>query len=242
MANLDLLNSSSALTNTAWASAVPSGIKTTAGAAQAALTSTTGQSSMGQTDFLTLFTTQLKNQDPLDPVKNEAFVAQLAQFSQLEATTNMAKSMANFTDTMASTQITSSAGLIGQKVAVPGGPAELLAGQTVAASISLPNGADGVTLQAYDSKGVLVSTQTAGAQTAGDMLFSWNGQDDTGNALPAGTYRFVASAVSQGKNITPTVSTMATVLGVTQQPDKSMLLQVTGGKTIKLSDVTKIYG
>jgi hypothetical protein len=35
---------------------------------------------------------------------------------------------------------------------------------------------------------------------------------------------------------------MATVLGVTQQADKSMLLQVTGGKTIKLSDVTKIYG
>ena len=39
---------------------------------------------MGQSQFLTLFTTQLKNQNPLDPVKNEAFVAQLAQFSQLE--------------------------------------------------------------------------------------------------------------------------------------------------------------
>ncbi|MBU3709128.1 MAG: hypothetical protein FGM20_08495, partial [Burkholderiaceae bacterium] len=48
---------------------------------------------MGQQAFLTLFTTQLQNQDPLDPVKNEAFVAQLAQFSQLEATTKMADSM-----------------------------------------------------------------------------------------------------------------------------------------------------
>ncbi len=44
---------------------------------------------MGQTAFLTLFTTQLKNQNPLDPMENEAFVAQLAQFSQLEATTKM---------------------------------------------------------------------------------------------------------------------------------------------------------
>ena len=43
-----------------------------------------------QQDFLKLFTTQLQNQNPLDPTKNEAFVAQLAQFSQLEATTNMA--------------------------------------------------------------------------------------------------------------------------------------------------------
>ncbi len=42
---------------------------------------------MSQQAFLTLFTTQLQNQNPLDPVKNEAFVAQLAQFSQLEATT-----------------------------------------------------------------------------------------------------------------------------------------------------------
>ena len=225
-------------------SSLPSNILTTAQnkAQQDAAKAASATNAMGQTAFLKLFTTQLTNQDPTDPVKNEAFVAQLAQFSQLEATTNMAKSLSNFTDTMASTQITSSASLIGQKVAVPGGPAELVAGQPVPASIALPEGADGVTLQAFDSKGVLVSTQTAGAQTPGDMLFNWNGQDDVGNALPAGTYRFVASAVVRGKNTTPTVSTMSTVLGVTQQADKSMLLQVTGGKTIKLSDVTKIYG
>ena len=42
--------------------------------------------------FLKLFTTQLQNQDPLDPVKNEAFIAQLAQFSTLEATTSMSDS------------------------------------------------------------------------------------------------------------------------------------------------------
>jgi len=240
MANLNLLGNTSS--DSAWASAVPTSIRTTAQDANAKMTAATGQSSMGQKDFLTLFTTQLKNQDPLDPVKNEAFVAQLAQFSQLEATTNMASSLTNFTTSMASSQITSSAGLIGTKVSVPDGPAILVSGQQVPATITLPNGADGVQLQVFDSKGVLVSTQTAGAQTAGDMLFNWNGQDDVGNALPSGTYRFVASAVSQGKTITPTVSTMATVLGVSQQADKSMVLQVTGGKTIKLSDVTKIYG
>jgi len=241
MANLDLLQSA-ALNNSAWASAVPTGIKTTAGAAQAALTANAGQSSMGQTDFLTLFTTQLKNQDPLDPVKNEAFVAQLAQFSQLEATTNMASSLSHFTSSMSNSQITSSAGLIGAKVSVPDGPAVLTNSQPVQATIALPNGADGVQLQVFDAKGVLVNTQMAGAQTAGDMLFSWSGKDDAGNALPDGNYRFVANAVSQGKNTVATVSTLATVIGVSQQADKTMLLQVTGGKTIKLSDVTKVYG
>jgi len=241
MANLDILQSN-ALNNTAWASTVPSSIKTTAGDAQAAVTAKTGQASMGQSDFLTLFTTQLKNQDPTDPVKNEAFVAQLAQFSQLEATTNMATNMNNFTTTMASSQMTSSAGLIGTKVSVPDGPAVLSNGKTIAATIALPQGAEGVQLQVFDAKGILVNTQAAGAQAAGDMPFAWDGRDDAGNALPDGTYRFVAKAVSQGKNITPSVSTLSTITGVSQQADKTMLLQVTGGKTIKLSDVTKIYG
>ena len=43
------------------------------------LTKGKGKEEMGKQDFLTLFTAQLKNQNPLDPVKNEAFVAQLAQ-------------------------------------------------------------------------------------------------------------------------------------------------------------------
>jgi flagellar basal-body rod modification protein FlgD len=236
------IGTAQAANNADWANKVPTNIKTTAGAAQAAMTATTGQAGMGQSDFLRLFTTQLNNQDPTDPVKNEAFVAQLAQFSQLEATTNMSTSLGALASSLASNQITGSANLIGKSVSVPGGPAQLVSGQTVNATIGLPQGADGVTLQVYDSAGKLVSTQTAGPQTAGDMLFSWNGQDDTGNALPTGNYRFVANAVVQGKNTTPTVSTMVSVLGVSQNADKSITLQVTGGKTIMLSDVTKIYG
>ena len=236
------IGTAQAANNADWANKVPTNIKTTAGAAQAAMTATTGQAGMGQSDFLRLFTTQLNNQDPTDPVKNEAFVAQLAQFSQLEATTNMSTSLGALASSLASNQITGSANLIGKSVSVPGGPAQLVSGQTVNATIGLPQGADGITLQVYDSAGKLVSTQTAGPQTAGDMLFSWNGQDDTGNALPTGNYRFVANAVVQGKNTTPTVSTMVSVLGVSQNADKSITLQVTGGKTIMLSDVTKIYG
>ncbi len=242
MANLNLLSSSNASSNSAWASAVPNSIRTTAQDAQAKLTSATGQSSMGQKDFLTLFTTQLKNQDPLDPVKNEAFVAQLAQFSQLEATTNMSTSLSTFVDSMSSNQITSTANLIGGKVAVPDGPAQLAGGVPVKGVVNLPNGADGVKFMVYDTKGILVKTQILGAQTAGDMTWSWDGTDEAKNALPDGTYRFAAAAVSQGKVVTPSVSTMAKVIGVSQQPDKTMLLQIEGGKTVKLADVKRIDG
>ncbi len=242
MANLNLLSSSNAQTNSAWASAVPSGIRTTAQDAQAKMTAATGQSTMGQKDFLTLFTTQLKNQDPLDPVKNEAFVAQLAQFSQLEATTNMSGSLSTFVESMSSSQITSSANLIGGKVAVPDGPAELVKGTPVKGVVNLPTGADGVQFKVYDTKGILVRTQILGSQTAGDMSWSWNGMDDAGNALPDGSYRFSASVASQGKVTTPSVSTMARVIGVSQEADKTMLLQIEGGKTVKLSDVKRIDG
>ncbi len=222
---------------------LPSGMKSTTDVANAALTATTGGAGMGQKDFLTLFTTQLKNQDPTDPVKNEAFVAQLAQFSQLEATTGMATSLSDFVSTMSGTQMTTSASLIGKKVSVPDGPAVLdAAGTPVQGVINLPAGADGVTFNVYNSQGILVDTQILGAQTAGDMTWAWDGNDSGGNYAPAGTYRFTATAVSQGKTTYPSISTMATVQGVSQASDKTMLLQIQGGKTVKLTDVTRVDG
>jgi flagellar basal-body rod modification protein FlgD len=245
MTNLNLLNSNvsaAVANNAAWSSAVPSSIKTTAKAANDALTAKTGQSGMGQKDFLTLFTTQLKNQDPLDPVKNEAFVAQLAQFSQLEATTGMATSLSDFVTSQAGQQITSSSNLIGKKVSVVDGPAQLTAGKPVEGIVNLPTGADGVQFQVFDSKGILVNTQVLGAQTVGDLKWTWNGADDAGNALPDGVYSFKATAVSQGKTTTPSVSTMASVVGVSQSADKTVVLQILGGKTMKLADVNRIDG
>jgi flagellar basal-body rod modification protein FlgD len=245
MTNLNLLNSNvaaSAANNAAWSSAVPAALKTTAQAANEALTAKTGSSGMGQKDFLTLFTTQLKNQDPLDPVKNEAFVAQLAQFSQLEATTGMASSLDTFVSSQAGQQITASSNLIGKKVSVPDGPAQLTAGTPVEGIVNLPTGADGVKFQVFDDKGILVNTQVLGAQTVGDLKWAWNGVDDAGNALPDGVYRFAATAISQGKTTTPSVSTMASVVGVSQAADKTVLLQIVGGKTVKLADVTRIDG
>lgn len=49
----------------------------------------TGKESLGQQDFLTLLVTQLRNQDPLNPLDNETFVAQLAQFSTVSGITEM---------------------------------------------------------------------------------------------------------------------------------------------------------
>jgi flagellar basal-body rod modification protein FlgD len=240
MSNLNLLSSNSSA-NTAWASAVPTSIKTTAGAANAALTANSGSASgMGQKDFLTLFTTQLKNQDPLDPVKNEAFVAQLAQFSQLEATVTMSQTLADFVTSMSGERMMSSANLIGKTVSVPDGPALLVGGVPVQGVVNLPTGAEGVKFEVYDARGALVRSQILGPQTVGDMTWSWDGKSDAGDAAVNGSYKFKATAVSQGKTTNPAVSTMVYVTSVSQDTDKSMLLQVQGGKTLRLADVQRI--
>lgn len=239
MSNINLLPSNTQV-NKAWTTSVPTGITTTAAAAEAAMTAKS--SSMGQTDFLTLFTTQLKNQDPLDPVKNEAFVAQLAQFSQLEATTNMSATLQNFVDSQEGQNIVTGASLIGKTMSVPDAPAVLSGGKPIKGTISLPNGADGVKIQVLNDKGVLVATNILGSQRMGDMSFYWNGADDQGAPLPDGTYRFVASAVSQGLTSQRPVSTAAMITGVSQDASKTTLLQIQGGKTIKLSDVSTIGG
>ena len=239
MSNINLLPSNTQV-NKAWTTSVPTGITTTAAAAEAAMTAKS--STMGQTDFLTLFTTQLKNQDPLDPVKNEAFVAQLAQFSQLEATTNMSATLKNFVDSQEGQNIVTGASLIGKTMSVPDAPAVLSGGKPIKGTISLPNGADGVKIQVLNDKGVLVATNILGSQRIGDMSFYWNGADDQGAPLPDGTYRFVASAVSQGLTSQRPVSTAAMITGVSQDASKTTLLQIQGGKTIKLSDVSTIGG
>ncbi|MEY3626526.1 MAG: flagellar hook assembly protein FlgD [Limnohabitans sp.] len=197
---------------------------------------------MGQNQFLTLFTTQLKNQNPLDPMKNEAFVAQLAQFSQLEATTAMKNSLDSMVSSMKSDRMLAGSSLIGRKVAVPDGPATLLGGQPVTGSVDLPTGADGVKFEVYNDKGQLVRSQILGAQTTGTMNLSWDGLDDNGQAMADGNYRFKVTASSNGVTSTPTVNTLSTVRSVSSAgtADDAWLLGVDGGKTISLSDVKRI--
>jgi flagellar basal-body rod modification protein FlgD len=197
---------------------------------------------MGQTEFLTLFTTQLKNQNPLDPVKNEAFVAQLAQFSQLEATTAMKTSMQNLVSSLANDRLLGATSLIGKTVGVPDGPVTVTDTTVSQGVVNLPTGADGIKLQVFNDKGILVRTQILGPQPVGDVTLAWDGMNDGGTAVPNGTYRYVASVNSNGSVTKPTVNTYAQVTGVTSAgtSDGTMLLEVAGGKTVNLTDVKRI--
>jgi flagellar basal-body rod modification protein FlgD len=235
------LNAAAATANAGSKINAPSGIKTTADAANEVLTAKAGSNGMGQKDFLTLFTTQLKCQDPLDPVKNEAFVAQLAQFSQLEATTSMSETLKAYVDSMAGERMMSSTSMIGKTVAVPDAPAIIApGGKPVQGFVKLPTGAEGVKFEVFNNKGQAVTSQIMGSQPIGDMPWVWDGTNDSGAQVPAGNYTFRATVISQGKTTNPSVSVLSTVTGVNQQADKTVMLEVAGGKSVKLTDVQRI--
>ena len=233
------LNAAAATANAGSNIKAPAGVKTTVDAANEALTAKS-DSGVGQKDFLTLFTTQLKCQDPLDPVKNEAFVAQLAQFSQLEATTSMDETLKAYVDSMAGERMMSSTNMIGKTVAVPNAPVILSGGKPAQGVVNLPTGAEGVKFEVTNDKGQLVATQIMGPQSMGDMPWAWDGSNDSGDILPDGNYFFKATVVSQGKTTNPSVSVLSTVLGVSQAADKTIMLEVAGGKSVKLTDVQRI--
>lgn len=196
---------------------------------------------MGKQDFLTLFTAQLQNQNPLEPVKNEAFVAQLAQFSQLEALTNMQGSLDTFVTAMSGERMLNSAALIGKKVAVTDSPTQLTKGGSMDASVDLPMGASGVQISVFDSQGRLVQELTAGPQMPGTTPFTWDGKDAAQNPVPSGLYRLSATAVVNGKNTNVPVSTLSTVRAISTNPaDGSVSVEVDGGKTLLLTDVKRV--
>ncbi|MEY3522475.1 flagellar hook assembly protein FlgD [Limnohabitans sp. 2KL-51] len=196
---------------------------------------------MGKQEFLTLFTAQLQNQNPLEPVKNEAFVAQLAQFSQLEALTNMQGSLDNFVKSYSGERMLGSAALIGKKVSVIDTPTQLTSGGVIDGSIDLPMGASQVQLSVHDSQGRLVQELVAGPQLPGTAPVSWNGKDATDKPAPSGLYRLSATATVNGKSVPVPVSTLSTVRAISSNPaDGSVSVEVDGGKTMLLTDVKRV--
>jgi len=106
--------------------------------------------------------------------------------------------------------------------------------------VNLPTGAEGVKLEVFNDKGQLVTSQVLGSQNIGDMPFVWDGTSDSGSKVPDGNYSFKATVISQGKTSNPVVNVLTTVTGVNQQADKTILLEVAGGKSVKLTDVQRV--
>ncbi len=206
-------------------------------------TESTATQTMGKDAFLELLITQLKNQNPLDPLDDQQFIQQMTQFSSLEQLQNMNDSLteSNQWDMVMSQTInnTMATSLIGKEVTAST-PAVTI-NDDEAAPITFDTtefAADG-TITIYDSSGTAVRTLHVSQLPAGENSVTWDGRDDDGNKLSNGSYTFQTDLYgTDGEGITSESYLKGTVSAV-KYIQGSAYLEVDGAM-IPLSDVTKI--
>jgi flagellar basal-body rod modification protein FlgD len=187
--------------------------------------------------FLTLLTTQLKNQDPTAPMDSNQFTQQLVQFSQVEQQINTNTNL-NTLITQGQSQIgTYATSYLGKTVSVTSGSAALSNGQANW-TYTLGTAASQALLTVSDASGKVVYAGTGGT-AQGANQFNWNGQDNNGNQLPEGTYTLTVTAkAADGSPVTSAVSSQGVVSEIDMSSGTPKL--VVGGMELGLGDIANV--
>ena len=199
---------------------------------------TKSKSTLTQDDFMNLFVTQMKIQNPLEPMDNYQMATQLAQFNSVEVLQNLTASIKNlelYQTTMNNLQLAS---LIGKKVEASSNTLQKSLGVQSEGYYQLPQTGK-VTLQIFDSSGNLIRSIEAGTKDTSEQKFVWDGKDQQGVTLPDGKYTFQVSAVDEkGQSIQVSPYTVGTVTGISFENGISYI-HVGSGK-ITLSEILAI--
>lgn len=163
---------------------------------------------IGMDGFLNMFMTQLKNQDPTNPLESYELAAQLAQFSSVEKLSQINANILKEMDYLASISYGQMTQMIGKEVVGVDDSIQLHQGETSKSSYKLEVPAS-VTLRIVNENGTLVRTLSPGDQISGTYEVQWDGKDNSGKAAPDGTYHVQVEAVDAEGNaldVTQTVS------------------------------------
>jgi len=193
-----------------------------------------------QNRFLTLLVAQLENQDPLNPLDNTEITSQLAQMSTVEGIEQLNTQLTSLVDSLAQTQAVQASSLIGNTVLVPGTGLALSDGEAYG-GVNLANAADQVTVSILDSAGKVVQTQTLGASSAGNVLFSWDGSTSSGETAADGSYTFAVNASNGASSVTAETLQLGTVSALTRTTSGSFQLDLGSLGMYDFSDVQQIF-
>ncbi|GAL13355.1 flagellar basal-body rod modification protein FlgD [Vibrio astriarenae] len=148
-------------------------------------------------EFITLMVAQIENQDPLNPTDGTEYVAQLAQFSQVESSENLVQLMQNNTSVLNDLQVLSAANLVDQSVSVRTNRVNIEQGNGLEGYIDLQAPSSSVTLELLNSRGE-VSTYVLGSMSSGKQTFSIDGEELSGE------YQ-IRAVVDKGQNYLPDI-------------------------------------
>lgn len=187
--------------------------------------------------FLTLLTTQLQNQDPLEPMDSKEFTSQLVQFTSVEQSIQSNKNLEKLISLTGSNTSSAAFNYIGRDVKVSNASTNLSNGVANWTYEVDPKAASSA-ITVLDAKGNSVFT-TEGVTGAGSHNFSWDGKDKNGKAFPEGIYSLSVSAVDVGKKpVTAKVFTTGTVTNVEISGDEPSLF--IGNVKVPLKDVLSV--
>jgi flagellar basal-body rod modification protein FlgD len=185
----------------------------TAATGTAAASARKSATTLGVADFLTLMTTQLKNQDPFKPLDGTEMVAQLAQFGTVSGVQQMNTTLGTLSDSLRTSQALSGATMVGHEIIAPASSAIYNGQQSLIGALQVPEGTSSVTATITDSSGQVVRHISVPAGS-GQQGFAWDGSTDSGGRAAPGSYAIAAIASVGGSNQALATSVAARVTSV----------------------------
>ena len=187
--------------------------------------------------FLQLLTTQLQNQNPLDPLDTNQFTQQLVEFAGVEQQLNTNSSLQTLVSLQQTAQSTQALQFVG-KTAVVNGNTNTLSNSSATWDLNIPSNSN-VTLSVANSAGQTVFTGTYSANAGNNQPFTWNGQGSDGTQWPDGQYTLTATAVDASGNsvgVTTQVQGVVSSVDLTQSPP----LLTIAGQTYTVNQIQRI--
>lgn len=219
--------------------AITSAMDSTAGAQGAAAAA--GSAALAKTSadfnmFLKLLTTQMQNQDPLDPMDTSEYTQQLVQYSQVEQTIQQTSTLKDILARLSTQDMAQASGFIGREVEL-----DLpIAGLSAAPAQWVYEAAHpvaSIVATITDANGAVVDTRPIDASAAG--RFTWDGKLANGKQAPKGAYGLSLAAVDRsGAKVPVHVTSVGTVQDVTLE-DGALLLGI-GGIQLPASSLIKV--
>lgn len=207
-----------------------------------------GTKDMGKEQFLQLLVTQLKNQDPLNPMEDQEFIAQMAQFSSLEQLVNLNTSMEGLTEATNNQQMFSATSYIGKYVTAVGntiGKTSTLDADGKVSETSItpmyyrftgPTAHGTITV--YDANGSPVYVENLEAMNANTTYrFQWDGRNNRGETLPDATYTVALVGYNADEETVLCTPLVADKVTDVLRDGSSIYLRLHGGQQMLLSDV-----
>lgn len=187
--------------------------------------------------FLTLLTTQLQNQDPMNPMNSDQFTQELVQFSGVEQQINTNDNLKSLIALQKGSASQNAISYLGKNITITDGSGQLTGG-AAHWSYALGSAAAATAITVTDASGKVVYTEK-GETGSGQHNFDWNGKDNSGNQLDDGSYKLaVSSLASDGSTVTTAVASQGVVSEVNFTGSEPYLM--VGSMAVPVSSVSAI--